>query len=286
MFAFILAEKAHYPVRVLCETLGVSVSGYYAWRGRPLLSPRVRANLGLAVRIRAIHRESQARYGSPRVHRALRAQGERVGRNRVIRLMQREQLRGRPRRRFRGTTTTDPAAVPAPNVLRQVFRASGPNRVWLADITAIATADGWHYLAVILDLWSRRIVGWATRPTLATELVCAAWTMAVGRRRPGPGLVHHSDRGVQYTSDRYQALLRGHGVRCSMSRRGNCWDNAPTESFFRTLKVELGTTVWPSRRAATRSIAAFIERFYNTTRLHSSLDYQSPAMFEARAAVA
>lgn len=284
-FEFILAEKAHYPVRILCAVLGVSPSGYYAWRGRPLIAPRVRANRVLAARIRAIHRASCERYGSPRVHHALHAQGERVGRNRVIRLMQREQLCGRPRRQFRVTTVTDSTATPAPNVLKQVFRATGPNRIWLADITAVATAEGWVYLAVVLDLWSRRIVGWAMRSTLASELVCAAWTTAVARRAVRPGLVHHSDRGTQYTSESYQRLLRVAGVRCSMSRRGNCWDNAPTESFFRTLKVELDGAPWPTRRSAIRAIAAFIERFYNTTRLHSSLGYRSPATFEARAAM-
>jgi putative transposase len=283
MFTFIQAEKA-YPVRTMCAVLGVSPSGYYAWRGRPLVTPRVRANRGLRARIRAIHAASRGRYGSPRVHEALHAAGERVGRNRVIRLMRREQLRGRPARRFRVTTQPDPARAPAPNVLNQVFAAAAPNRVWTADITAIPTREGWEYLAVLLDLYSRRVVGWAMRPTLDTELVCAAWHLAVGRRRPGPGLIHHSDRGCQYTSDRYQALLRAQAVTCSMSRRGNCWDNAPTESFFRTLKVELDEDVWPTRQTARRAIAAFIEQFYNRERLHSSLNYQSPVAFEARRA--
>jgi putative transposase len=265
--------------------LGVSPSGYYAWRGRPLIPPQVRANLALRARIRSIHRESGGRYGSPRVHHALRATGERVGRNRVIRLMQAEQLRGRPRRRFRVTTQADPTATPAPNHLNQVFHASVPNQVWTADITALATAEGWLYLAVLLDLWSRRIVGWAMRPTLETELVCAAWHMAVARRQPAAGLIHHSDRGSQYTSDQYQLLLRARRATISMSRRGNCWDNAPTESFFRTLKVELDEGPWPTRQTAQRAVIAFIERFYNTERLHSSLGYQSPVMFE-RGAVA
>jgi putative transposase len=285
IFGVIAEEKAHYPVRMLCAVLGVSASGFYAWRGRPLITPRVRANQVLRARIRAIHAASAGRYGSPRVHAALRATGERLGRNRVIRVMRAEQLRGRPRRRFRVTTQADPAAAPAPNHLKQTFHARAANRVWTADITAVATGEGWLYLAVLLDLWSRRIVGWAMRDTLATELVCSAWHMAVARRQPAPGLVHHSDRGCQYTSDQYQTLLRAHGVRCSMSRRGNCWDNAPTESFFRTLKVELDARACPTRAAATNAIRTFIERFYNTERLHSSLGYQSPAAFEARAAV-
>jgi putative transposase len=236
-FAFMLAEKAHYPVRTMCEVLDVSPSGYYAWRGRPLITPQVRANRGLRTRIRTIHAESHGRYGSPRVHKALQAEGERLGRNRVIRLMRAEQLRGRPARRFRVTTQADAAATPAPNLLNQVFQAPAPDRVWTADITAVPTGEGWLYLAVLLDLYSRRIVGWAIRSTMATDLVCAAWHMALGRRRPSPGLIHQSDRGSQYTSAGYQSLLRAQGVTCSMSRRGNCFENAPTESFFRTLNV-------------------------------------------------
>jgi transposase InsO family protein len=235
----------------------------------------------LRVRIRAIHAKSRQRYGSPRIHRALQAEGTPLGRNRVIRLMRAEQLRGRPHRRFRVTTQADPTAAPAPNRLNQVFQASAPNRVWTADITAIPTGEGWLYLAVLLDLYSRRIVGWAVRATMETDVVCAAWQMAVSRRQPPGGLVHHSDRGSQYTSDDYQALLQAHRVTVSMSRRGNCFDNAPTESFFRTLKVEIAPDCyWPTRRAATDAIAEFIERFYNSERLHSSLNYQSPAAFE------
>jgi transposase InsO family protein len=270
----------------MCTVLGVSASGYYAWHGRPVITPHVRANRALRTRIRLIHAESRGRYGSPRIHRALRAAGECVGRNRVIRAMRAEQLRGRPRRRFRVTTEADPTARSAPNRLNQVFAAPAPNRIWTADITALPTAEGWLYLAVLLDLYSRRIVGWAIRASLETELVCAAWRMAIARRAPGRDLIHHSDRGCQYTSDRYQALLRAHRVICSMSRRGNCFDNAPTESFFRTLKVELDETVWPTRQAAVRAVSDFIEDFYNTRRLHSTLDYQTPAAFEARQAVA
>jgi putative transposase len=282
MFEFVLAEKAHYPVRTMCAVLGVSPSGYYAWRGRPLISPQVRANQRLRARIRVIHAESKQRYGSPRIHATLQASGEHVGRNRVIRLMRTEQLRGRPRRRFRHTTQADATAPTAPNRVNQVFQVTKPNTLWTGDITAIPTGEGWLYLAVLLDLYSRRVVGWAVRPTLETELVCAAWHMAVARRQPGRGLIHHSDRGSQYTSESYQALLRAQGVICSMSRPGNCFDNAPTESFFRTLKVEIDDQCyWPTRRAATRAIAEFIERFYNTERLHSTLNYRSPAVFES-----
>jgi putative transposase len=271
----------------MCRVLDVSSSGFYAWRGRPLWTPRVRANEALRARIRAIHAASRGRYGSPRVYHTLRADGEHVGRNRVIRIMRREQLRGRPRRGFRVTTRADAGALAAPNHLQQQFTVSRPNAVWTADITAIATAEGWLYLAVVLDLYSRRIVGWGLRRTLDTELVCAAWQMAVIRRQPAAGLVHHSDRGCQYTSAAYQRRLRAHGVTPSMSRPGNCFDNAPTESFFRTLKVELGDgRVWPTRRAAATAIADFIERFYNTERLHSTLGYQTPVGFERRHAVA
>jgi transposase InsO family protein len=280
-FAFMAAEKAAYPLRTMCHVLGVSRSGFYAWRGRPLMSPREHATATLRTRIRIIHAESRGRYGSPRVHAALHATGLRVGRNRVIRCMQAEQLRGRPRRRFRVTTQPDALANPAPNRLRQVFQVSAPNRVWTGDITAIATAEGWVYLAVLLDLYSRRIVGWAVRPTLETELVCAAWVVAITRRPPAAGLIHHSDRGSQYTSERYQQLLRAHRVTCSMSRAGNCYDNAPTESFFRTLKVELALPVTLTRRATVRLIGEYIERFYNRERLHSSLGYRSPVTFEA-----
>jgi len=281
-----LAEKAHYPIRVMARVLGVTPSGFYAWRGRPLIRSQVRRNETLRRRIRLIHAESRGTYGSPRVTRALRENGERVGRNHVIRLMRAEQLRGRPRRRFRVTTQADPAAAPAPNLLARHFAVPGPNCVWAGDLTALPTGQGWLYLAVLLDLWSRRVVGWALRTTLETEVVTAAWHMAVGRRQAVPH-VHHSDRGAQYTSDTYQQLLAHHHVCCSMSRPGNCWDNAPVESFFRSLKVELlPDVIWPTRAAAIAAVHDYIEQFYNTTRLHSSLGYQSPVRFEHSGAVA
>jgi transposase InsO family protein len=214
------------------------------------------------------------------LHQVLRQAGHRISRKRVIRLMHVDGLRGRCRRRFRATTAIDPGAQPASNVLARRFAAAAPNRVWAADITAIPTHAGWLYLAVVLDLWSRRIVGWALRPTIETDVVCAALQLAVGRRAWRRGLLHHSDRGAQYTSDRYQALLRTHGFRCSMSRPGNCYDNAPVESFFRTLKTELGPQTQATRREAATAIADYIERFYNRERLHSTLHYHSPATFE------
>ena len=267
-------------MRTLCEALGVSASGFYAWRGRPLLTPRVRMDRGLRARIRAIHAESRGTYGSPRVHEALSQAGQVVGRKRVIRLMQGEQLVGRPRKRFRVTTTADPTAAPAPNHLAQQFTVAAPNQVWAGDITAVPTTEGWLYLAVLLDLYSRRVVGWATDRTLETPLVLAAWHQALARRGTAPTL-HHSDRGCQYTSRTFQSQLQAHGVRCSMSRRGNCYDNAPVESFFKTLKTEIADRpIWATRQAAAEAIATYIDGFYNTRRLHSTLGYRSPTEFE------
>ena len=277
-FPFIQAEKANHPVRTLCRALGVSASGFYASQQRGP-SPRVRTDRRLRLHLRAIHRASGGSYGSPRLHEALQQQGERVGRKRVMRLMRVEQLRGRPRRRFTQTTAADPAAQPAPNVLAQTFTATAPNHVWAGDITAIATSDGWLYLAVLVDLYSRRVVGWAVNATLETSLVLTAWHRAVLRRRCAPQL-HHSDRGCQYTSDAYQRALADHGVRCSMSRRGNCYDNAVVESFFRTLKLDLGDRLRGSREQVTRRLDEYIAGFYNTRRLHSTLGYRSPAQFE------
>jgi putative transposase len=203
-----------------------------------------------------------------------------------MRLMRAEQLRGRRRRRFRVTTTTDPTATPAPNHVARRFTRRHLNHVWVGDITALPTAEGWLYLAVLLDLCSRKIVGWAVDATLETALVLTAWRQAVARRGQAPQ-IHHSDRGTQYTSAAYQAALRQHRVRCSMSRRGNCYDNAVVESFFRTLKVEIAErAVWPTRRAAADAVGDYIERFYNPRRRHSTLNYQSPAEFERRLAVA
>ena len=277
-FALIAAEKAHHPVRTLCQALAVSPSGFYAWQQRPA-SRRTRTDRRLRLHLRAAHAASGGSYGSPRLHAALREQGERLGRNRVIRLMRVEQLAGRPRKRFRVTTVTDPTQTPAPNHLAQAFTTPRPNAVWAADITAIATADGWLYLAVLLDLYSRRIVGWATHATLDTSLVLAAWHRALRQRRCAPRL-HHSDRGCQYTSVAYQRALARHHVRCSMSRRGNCYDNAVVESFFRTLKLDVGRHGQVTRDAATRRIGEYIDGFYNTRRLHSTLGYRSPAQFE------
>ena len=279
------AEKAAHSIRTLCRTVGVSPSGYYAWVTRPAAA-RQRRDRRLRVHIRAVHAASRGTYGSPRVQQALAQAGECVGRHRVMRLMRAEQLVGRPRKRFRVTTTADPTAAPAPNHLAQHFAVRQLNRVWAGDITALPTAEGWLYLAVLLDLCSRRVVGWAVDRTLDTSLVTAAWRHAVIRRGTSPRL-HHSDRGCQYTSAQYQTVLQAHGVRCRMSRRGNCYDNAPVESFFRTLKLEISERpIWRTRRDATEAVATYIDGFYNPRRLHSALGYRSPAQFERELRVA
>jgi putative transposase len=279
-FAFIDAEKAVYPVRRLCRALAVSPSGYYAWRGR---GPSVRAQTDdrLRQRLRVAHAENHRCYGSPRLHQLLRQTGVRVSRKRVVRLMRADGLYARRRRRFRLTTDSTHQLRVAPNHLGRAFAVPAPDRVWVADITYLDTAEGWTYLAVVIDLYARCVVGWAVRPTLASELTCAALHLALGRRQPRAGVVHHSDRGLQYASAPYQQLLHAHGMRCSMSRKGDCYDNAVAESFFSTLKTELATPRWSSHVAAYRAVAAYIDQFYNPRRLHSSAGYRSPLEAEA-----
>jgi putative transposase len=284
-FAFIAAEKVHYPVRALCRALSVAPSGFFAWCHR---GPSARAHLDQALlsHLRIVHAESRQTYGRPRVHRALRAIGIRIGERRVRRLMRLGGLEPRHRRRFRVTTDSRGASHVVGNRLARRFRVARPNAVWAADITACWTTEGWIYLAVVLDLASRRVVGWAVRATLETELVLAALHLAVGARQIAPGLVHHSDRGVQYASEIYQHALAHYGLVPSMSRVGDCWDNAPVESFFSNFKVEaLPDRPWHSRAAATHAIADHIA-FYNRRRLHSALDYRSPVAYEAELAAA
>ena len=279
-FAFIRAEKARHSVPLLCRMLLVSRSGFYAWcRRGPSRRALEDARLGTAV-VEA-HRTGRGSYGSPRVLRELRACGERVSRRRVARLMRERGLVGQPRRRWRhaaGSVTTDPCV---PNVLDRGFDVPAPNRVWASDITYVRTWEGWLYLAVVLDLFSRRVVGWSMQSHLQTDLALGALTMAVGQRLPDPGLLQHSDRGTQYTSHEYQQALRDHGIQCSMSGRGNCWDNAVVESFFATLKRELVyTRSWTTRQEAVAAIHEYIEVFYNRRRRHSSLNYRTPAEHE------
>jgi transposase InsO family protein len=284
-FAFIAAEKAHFPVRVLCRALEVSPSGYYAARQRPP-SPRAQADTAVLRRLHVAHAESRGTYGRPRLRRALRAAGLRVGDRRVRRLMRVGGIVARGRRRYRVTTDRAHQAPIAPNTLARGFAVAQPNRVWAADITALWTTEGWLYLAVLLDLASRRVVGSATADTMTTPLPLAALRQALARRAIRRGVLHHSDRGAQYASAPYQAVLRQYGLRVSMSRTGNCWDNSVVESFFSTLKTELHPARWATRAEARAALADYIDRFYNVRRLHSTLGYRSPADFEARFGVA
>lgn len=279
-FAFILREKTQFPVRCMCAVLGVTRSGFYAWCARPVAARTV-ATQRLAVEVAAIHAESKQRYGSPRVHQELQAQGQTVGRHRVARLMQEQGLRARTKRRFQTTTDSRHGLPVAANVLARQFTVPAPNLAWVTDITYIWTREGWLYLAVILDLFSRRIVGWSMSESISRQLPLDALTAALRQRTPSPGLVHHSDRGSQYASGDYQALLAAHGLVGSMSRRGNCWDNAVAESFFSTLKIELVyTTDWATRADARSAVFEYLEIFYNSYRRHSSLGYLSPVAFE------
>jgi putative transposase len=281
-FAFVDVEKARYPAAVLCDVLEVSRSGYYAWRNRPR-GARSKSNAQLTVEIRLAHKRSGGRYGSPRVHRELKARGHHVGKKRVERLMREDAIQGRQKRRFRRTTDSNHAMPIAPNVLGRNFKTSAPNKAWVTDVTYIATAEGWLYLAVLLDLFSRRVVGWAVSEYNDRALALAALWRALSSRRPSPGLVHHSDRGSPYASEDYRTVLRQHGLVASMSRKGDCWDNAVAESFFATLRVELvDDERYETRAVATASLADYIDGFYNTVRRHSSSDYLSPIEFELK----
>lgn len=280
-FRFILAEKANHDVKLLCRVLEVSRSGFYAWCAREP-SRRAQEDVELLDEIQEVFDQSRSTYGSPRVHEALKRTRPGLGRRRVARLMRRAGLRGRPKRRFVVTTDSAHDYEPAPNILDRQFDVDAPNEVWAGDITYVPTDRGWAYLAVVLDLFSRRVVGWSLAPHMRTDLVLDAMRNAVETRRPPAGLLFHSDRGSQYASDEFQQYLDDHAIRSSMSRRGNCWDNAPTESFFRTYKVEgLPHRQAPDHRAATLDAFDYIEGFYNTHRLHSTLGYLSPVEYES-----
>jgi transposase InsO family protein len=282
-FAFIASKEVAFPVLAMCRALGVTRSGFYAWSKRPK-SPRAQADAQLAVEIAAAHEKSGKRYGSPRVHRALRKRGVRVGAKRIARLMRERGIVARQKRRFRRTTDSNHANPIAPNVLARDFAPAAPNQAWAGDVTYIATSEGWMYLAVLLDLFSRRVVGWAMSSSNDTALALAALRRAVSARHAVPvGLVHHTDRGSPYASENYRDALAEYGMIQSMSRTGDCWDNAVAESFFATLRAELvdGET-YATARSAERSVGEYIESFYNIERLHSHLDYVSPIEFELK----
>jgi transposase InsO family protein len=281
-FEFIRTEKAHYPVTVMCTVLEVSRSGFHAWLKRPP-SARATSDAQLAVQVAASHQRSRRRYGSPRVHADLRARNIRVSRKRVERLMRQNGLEARRKRRFRRTTDSTHTDPIAPNLLARQFDVDLPNTVWVTDVTAIWTMGGWTYLAAMLDLFARRVVGWAMSTSNDTELALDALQRAWRARQPPRGLIHHSDRGSPYASGDYRAALDSFGFLPSMSRKGDCWDNAVAESFFATLRAELvDHELYVDPTQAETSIGDYIDTFYNVERRHSHLGYVNPIEFELR----
>ena len=279
-FQFIAEHSHEYPITVLCQALEVSESGYYAWKNRKV-SQHCREDARLSAEIQQIFLNHRQTYGSPRIHAVLKARGIHCSRKRVVRLMRQLGLSAQPKRSRKPTTKSDLRARFAPNHLNREFTAEQPNTKWVTDTKAVETAEGWLYLAVILDLFSRLVVGWAMAATEDTALVELALRMAVARRKPAAGLLHHSDRGSEFTSDRYQAALHELGIEVSMSRTANCWDNAAMESFFATLTKECTNRVrFQSRQEARSAIFEYLECFYNPVRLHSTLQYVSPVAFE------
>jgi putative transposase len=285
-YVCIARHRGSFPVGLMCRVLAVSRSGFYAWLRRDL-SDRRRRDERLLVEVRAIHRASRRRYGSPRVHEELCARGIRCGRKRVERLMRAAGVRAKKRRKFRVTTQSEHSYAPAPNLVARQFAVGSTQaagRVWAADITYLWTREGWVYLAVILDVATRRVVGWAVRSRLASDLTLAALDIALQREGAGEGM-HHSDRGVQYACRAYRDRLARHGITVSMSRRGDCWDNAVVESFMATLKWELVADAdWQTRREASQALFEYIEIWYNRQRRHSSLGYQTPVEYAAQLA--
>ena len=283
-FALVDQAKKDFPVHRLCRVLGVSQSGYFAWKDRPA-SRRQRDDMVMLAHVRSSFALSNGTYGSPRMTRELQDDGFAIGRRRTARLMRENGLRARQKRRFKRTTDSEHAWPIAPNIIDQDFAATAPNQKWGVDISYVWTREGWLYLAAVIDLFSRKVVGWAVGDRLHRRLALAALRKALTMRRPPEGLIHHSDRGSQYCSVDYQAELRRHGITISMSGKGNCFDNAMVETFFKTIKSELvWRTVFYTRAEAGQAIARYIDGFYNPVRRHSALDYLSPAQFERQAA--
>lgn len=279
-YAFIERERSTHRIERLCGAVGVSRSGYYAWRSRPE-SRRARENRTLLLQIRRVHEENREAYGAVKTWQALRAEGVMCGRHRVRRLRRADGIEARRMRRFRAAYQARNSAPSTPNWLNRQFEAPAPNRVWAADITFIPTRRGWLYLAVLLDLYSRRVVGWAMSHRPDSQLVLDALRMAVEHRGPSLGLLHHIDQGIQYASGDYQRQLQAHGMRPSMSRKGDCYDNAAVESFFSTLKNEwVFHQTFLDRDQARVALFDYIELFYNRRRRHTSLNYMSPLMYE------
>jgi putative transposase len=284
-YGFIRDNSKEFHVENACRVLNVSLSGYYGWLGRGA-SGREIDDARLIDKIRGVYESSDRVYGVRRIHRQLLADGEACSRNRVARLMRKCGIEARRKRKYRVTTDSKHSFPVAENLLERKFFCAGPNQVWVSDITYVWTVEGWLYLATVIDLNSRMVVGWSMNERLDRSLALDALSMAVGRRSPVPGLIHHSDRGGQYASNDYQKALERHGMRCSMSRKGDCWDNAVAESFFSSLKSErVHHRLYRSRDEARRDIFEYIEVFYNRIRLHSTLGYLSPAQFELQAVI-
>jgi putative transposase len=282
-YGFIDEHRTYWPVRLMCRLLQVSPGGYYAWRGRPA-SARQQRRETLVIEIQAIHQEVKERYGSPRMYRELRARGQDCCENTVAKLMRQQGIAAKGKRKFRCTTDSNHDRPVAENILDRQFEPTAANQAWVADITYIPTREGWLYLAAVEDLYSRQIVGWSMSERITSRLVVDALKMAIARRLPGEGLLTHSDRGSQYASDHYQRLLERRDITCSMSRRGNCWDNAPMESFFASLKKELiHDEDYQNRAEARASVFEYIEVFYNRVRRHSALGYLAPVEYEKSA---
>jgi transposase InsO family protein len=281
-YAFIAAERRHHSVRALCRVLEVTMQGFYSWQRRPL-SERAQEDVRLTAEIRVIHAESKCRYGSPRVHDELKDRGRRCGRHRVARLMQQANLRAKAGRKYRATTDSAHDRPVATDLVERRFSAERPDQIWVSDITYLRTAEGWLYLAVFLDVYSRMVVGWATGERISGALLRTAFARACARRRPPAGLIVHSDRGSQYASSAFRELLDRAGALQSMGSSGDCYDNALVESFFHSLKVEaIHGEEFDSRRRIEYEVFDYIERFYNKMRKHSALGLRSPAQFEAK----